>query len=248
MRIDVRDIADPADMSACAALYAEVMGLRPEDGSINPRLLVALQANGGLVLGAYDACNGAQPIGFSYSFLAREAVGQRRMYQYSQLTVVDARSQGRGVGRALKFAQRDRCLADGIATIRWAYDPLKTRNAHFNLDVLGARVVRLVPSMYGPTGFGADSGDDTDRFIVEWDLDETAGVPPPRDADLQITLPQNWPEFRRAAGPHQAAATRRRLSGEFAHALATGRVGVSCVAADQHTAAYRFAAAPEFVR
>lgn len=51
----------------------------------------------------------------------------------------------------------------------WTYDPLVARNAHLNLNLLGARVDEFVPDMYG------DSDSElhqlgTDRFIVRWDL------------------------------------------------------------------------------
>ena len=37
--------------------------------------------------------------------------------------------------------------------MRWTYDPFQIRNAHFNLDVLGARGRWFAPDLYGP---GAD--------------------------------------------------------------------------------------------
>jgi predicted GNAT superfamily acetyltransferase len=242
-------------MHACEQLYADVMGLRAEDGSINPRLLIALQHNGGYVIGSFLD---RRVIGFAYSFLgsdrSREVGGD--LYQYSQLAVVAQAMQGKGIGRLLKLKQRERCLADGIGHMKWAYDPLLTRNGHFNLDVLGARVVAFVPAMYGGSGFGTYTGDATDRFIVEWVLkSETSrpvdGSPPPghwspgmcfQDGDdLLIAVPGQWDRLRDEVGFTAAADIRLELQRAFTHALDTGRVGVSCQASDQGMALYRFA-------
>jgi predicted GNAT superfamily acetyltransferase len=259
----VRDLDGAAEMTACESLYASVLELRPNDGSINPRLLIALQANSGIVLGAFVD---QVLVGFAYSFLARERAGRHegsvvgdRLYQYSQLVVVATEHQGTGIGRALKAAQRQRCLADGITLLRWAFDPLKTRNAYFNLDVLGGRLVALVPSMYGTHGFGADAGDDTDRFIVDWDLTEAPDsrpcVEPGAEVaaapgrtfgdgdDLLITVPADWPRYRAAFGPGVAAALRRDLRTSFARVLDSGRIGVSCRRVSEDVFAYRFAPA-----
>src|SRR5437762_3219314 len=44
------------------------------------------------------------------------------------MLAVIPRLQHRGVGFALKLAQRAVCLEHGIAEIRWTYDPLVARN------------------------------------------------------------------------------------------------------------------------
>ena len=249
----VRDVQGPEEMHACEQLYADVMGLRAGDGSINPRLLIALQHNGGYVIGAFLA---GKAVGFAYSFLGcdRLGAGINDLYQYSQLAVVAQGMQGEGIGKRLKLAQRDRCLADGLHRIKWAYDPLQTRNGHFNLNVLGAHVVGFTPAMYGGSGFGTYTGDATDRFIVDWSLDAdspTTGRPVPtctwrvgsyvedRD-DLLIAVPARWDRFRAEAGTETAATVRDQLRDAFTQVLDTGRVGVSCQAVDQDAAVYRF--------
>jgi predicted GNAT superfamily acetyltransferase len=251
----VRDIDGPEEMSSCVALYNDVMGLRPDDGSINPRLLIALQANSGIVLGAYA---GSELVGFTYSFLALEQAPVRRVYQYSQLAVVAREHQGKRVGRRLKQAQRSRCLAEGTTLMRWAFDPLKTRNAHFNLDVLGGRVTELVPAMYGTGGFGADAGETTDRFIVTWHLDETppATTPPEPFAaapdwspgqvhrhgdDWLVVLPDDWQRHRAQVGAAAAAELRDGLRRTFTNLL-TEHAAVSCGRIGGGLAAYRFRA------
>lgn len=235
-------------MAACIALYAEVMGLRPSDGGLNPRLLTALQSNGGIVVAAYEG-DLARPVGFAYSFLAREGAASCSSSRSSPWS--PATSRGRG-GRLLKHAQRRRTLAMGLTRIRWSYDPLKTRNAHFNLDVLGGRVHVLKPSMYGGEGFGDDAGEPTDRFLLDWDLTRPATVRPTlpdrawqpgeclaQGDDLLIAVPARWDLHRTAIGAPAAAALRTSLRETFTEALAT-HVGVSCLRVTDDLAVYRF--------
>jgi predicted GNAT superfamily acetyltransferase len=76
-----------------------------------------------------------------------------------------------GIGRRLKEHQRAHCLALGVTTIYWTYDPLVARNAHLNLVRLGARVVEYVTNMYGAeTDSPLHRGIGSDRFVVAWDL------------------------------------------------------------------------------
>lgn len=249
----MRDILGPEEMAACVALYNDVMGLRPDDGSINPRLLIALQANSGIVVGAYS---GAELVGFTYSFLAREPGPAHRVYQYSQLAVVAREHQGRRIGRRLKLAQRARCLAEGTTLMRWAFDPLKTRNAHFNLDVLGGRVTGLVPAMYGTGGFGEDAGETTDRFIVDWQLDRPVPATGSREPlaagpdwrpgqvhrlgeDRLVVVPDDWQQHRAAVGATAAAELRTGLRSTFTELLAE-HAAVGCTRIGAGLAAYRF--------
>lgn len=250
--LTVRDVRGQAEMSRCCGLYRAVMGLGPADGSINPRLLTAVQCNGGHVVGAFL---GPQLVGFAYSFLGRDPAQPAALYQYSALAVVAEGMRDRGIGRRLKLAQRERCLADGIERMRWAYDPFKTRNAHVNLDVLGGEVIAFAPAMYGAHGFGADRDDDSDRFIVEWPLARigpAAAWPVPEASGWRagrvltegehvlIAVPSQWERRRADLGTAAAAALRREVRASFAKALASGRVGVSCVRVGAELAVYRF--------
>ena len=121
---------------------------------------------GGFAGGAFE---GGRMIGFVYSLLGRfEDVPSH----WSHMLAVDRGARGRGLGRELKLFQREAVLSQGIGTVFWSYDPMVARNAHLNLNRLGATVVRYVPNMYGAdTGSPLHAGGETDRFIVRWDLD-----------------------------------------------------------------------------
>jgi predicted GNAT superfamily acetyltransferase len=63
--------------------------------------------------------------------------------------------------------------------VEWTYDPLEARNAHLNLNHLGAEVVEYIEDMYaGEMGSDLAQGIGTDRFIVRWRIasDRVAGI------------------------------------------------------------------------
>jgi predicted GNAT superfamily acetyltransferase len=76
--------------------------------------------------------------------------------------------QNRGVGRLLKLAQREDALERGINLIEWTFDPLHLKNAHFNIERLGAIVRHYIPNLYGRTSSPLHAGLPTDRLVAEW--------------------------------------------------------------------------------
>jgi predicted GNAT superfamily acetyltransferase len=95
---------------------------------------------------------------------------------WSDMLAVDARAQNHGIGRRLKAFQRDAVRALGATRMYWTFDPLVARNAHFNLNRLGAHVAEYVVDMYGAdTGSVLHSGLGTDRFVVVWPLASADG-------------------------------------------------------------------------
>jgi len=263
--VDVRVLSRPEDCLRCERLYREVFGLTPDDESINARLLISLSRNSGLVIGAYAD---GDLVGFALSFLARRDSGGR-LYQYSQTAAVLPSWQGRGIGRAMKFAQRSAALAAGTDLLRWTFDPLRPGNAHFNLDVLGAVVTGLELDFYGATAVPSDRGEPTDRFVADWELlspavrtrAEQAVFPatpnpgPPlalrpgelRPGELRVTatcallgVPADWQRYRRASAPAGPASLREQIVGHARRLLDAGLVAVSCTRLDGESAVYRF--------
>jgi predicted GNAT superfamily acetyltransferase len=242
--IVVRDVTTPDELRHCVRLYEEVFRLGPGDGSLNTRLLVGIARNSGIVVGAFA---GTEMIGFALSFLAYEREKQV-MYQYSQLAVVAEKAQGRGVGRRLKLAQRDAARAMGISLMRWSFDPLLVRNAHFNLNVLGATAFKLERDLYGSHGHGLDVEQSTDRLLAQWDL--TVDSPPPRDAASGGPLGAAKVTSDRATLAVPALSPRaldepgRRLRAEILDALDIlfdlGFVAVGCDLESESQAVYAF--------
>lgn len=194
-----------------AVLYRAVFGYDDPAYGLNPRLLGALASNGGSVVGILDESD--QLVAFAYGFCATD---RRGFYHYSQSAVVAAAQQGRGLGRMLKHAQKEVALSHGLSRMRWTYDPAQIRNAHFNLDVLGARGRWFAPDMYGPG---------TDRVIVEWDLTGDHPVPPEPLAELAVPTT----DLRRS----------------FEELLDKGLVAVSCRRRPDGTGVYYFGAADD---
>ncbi|MFI1917933.1 GNAT family N-acetyltransferase [Nocardia sp. NPDC020380] len=138
----------------------------PADCTLGPRLLTGLANNHGFVFGARI---GSELVGFAYGFPCLPD-SWTPPYLYLQLIVVHPEHQGNRIGRTMMGALADFALARGLLTVRWAFDPVDTRNAHFYLDVIGAAAQQFVPDMYGAA---ADAP--TDRVIAEWDLTDYAG-------------------------------------------------------------------------
>jgi predicted GNAT superfamily acetyltransferase len=80
--------------------------------------------------------------------------------------------QNKGVGARLKWAQRERALRDGRKLIKWTWDPMLARNAHFNLNRLGATVATYLDDFYG-VDYGVDErlGLPSDRLSATWEID-----------------------------------------------------------------------------
>jgi predicted GNAT superfamily acetyltransferase len=84
--------------------------------------------------------------------------------------IAAARSSDRGVGFALKQAQRAWALEHGAVSMMWTFDPLVSRNARFNLVKLGAVAPDYAVDFYGQLDDGIDGQDETDRLTAVWSL------------------------------------------------------------------------------
>jgi predicted GNAT superfamily acetyltransferase len=130
-----------------------------------PRELIrALQHSGNVPYGAFVA---GELRGYVLGFLARDSGGP---HVHSHMLAVRPGGRSKGVGYALKLAQRAQALDAGVSIVRWTYDPLLARNAHFNLEKLGAYADGFEREFYGQMDDQLNRGDRSDRFTVRWDL------------------------------------------------------------------------------
>ncbi len=157
--LEVRAIASPAEYHACVALQVEVWG--EEFERVPASMLQVATYVGGLCLGAFTPLG--ELCGFVFG-LAGSVDG--RPTHWSHLLGVREAARNLGVGRLLKEHQRRALASRGIPEMCWTFDPLIARNAHLNLNVLGARVVRYMPDMYGITESPLHHGLATDRLLV----------------------------------------------------------------------------------
>ena len=88
---------------------------------------------------------------------------------YSLIAGVSPEVESRGIGMALKLAQRAWALRAGATRMVWTFDPLLRRNARFNMARLGAVGTEYLVDFYGEIADGVNDPE-TDRLAVTWNL------------------------------------------------------------------------------
>lgn len=124
--------------------------------------LVVIQRHGGHVFGAFR--NGKM-VAFCFG---QPAFRDGRPYYYSRMLGVLPAHANSGIGEAMKWKQRDYVLREGLPLIVWAFDPLQSRNAYFNLEKLGCVIREYSVNLYAGSVSRFNRGLDTDRFTAEW--------------------------------------------------------------------------------
>lgn len=169
--VDVVLLQTVEHLDAAAELLWTVWGARDSSERnevISKVLLRTLGHAGNYVAGVFDA--DGEIIGCTVGILGLSAEDGASAHLHSYIAgVADAKSN-HGVGYAMKRHQRRWALERDLATIRWTFDPMATRNAYFNLCKLGATVDSYKPDFYGRMDDGVNTNQITDRLLVSWDL------------------------------------------------------------------------------
>ncbi|WP_245872890.1 acyl-CoA acyltransferase [Deinococcus planocerae] len=163
----IRDATDPWEMRALEDV--QVRAWSYADREVLPATMLRIGTHtGAVVLGAYPAGDeeSAVPFGLAYGFPAWR---DGQLWHHSHLLAVAPEWRGSGAAVALKLAQRERVLAQGLTRMTWTFDPLVTRNARLNLGKLGARAIRYHPDWYA-LGENRETAFPADRLMIEWDL------------------------------------------------------------------------------
>ena len=168
--VTVREVNTIGEYDACIELQRVAFGL--PDLEISPRRhLIVSRMAGGWTLGAFA---GSKLIGFVHHLAA---VKGSEFFGYSHMMAVDPAYQNHGVGAQLKWAQRERALGGGCTFIKWTFEPMRARNAHFNLNRLGVAIREYAVNFYGtdyntsPAEKAAGvEGFDSDRLFAGWEL------------------------------------------------------------------------------
>jgi predicted GNAT superfamily acetyltransferase len=148
-------------MRACVALQKEVWNF--SDAELVPlRLFVVASKIGGQVIGAFE---GSELVSFA---LAVPGSRNGHSYLHSHMLAVRADHRNSGLGRRMKFFQREDAIARGFELIEWTFDPLEIKNAYLNLEKLGAIARRYSVNQYGITSSPLQGGLPSDRLIAEW--------------------------------------------------------------------------------
>lgn len=230
--IQIRECTTIEEFDNCVALQKEAFGL--PDLEISPRrhLIVSRQA-GGWTLGAFVA---DRMIGFVHHLAAVRP--DNEIYGYSHMMAVARDYQNKGIGARLKWAQREKALSEGRTFIKWTWDPMQARNAHFNLNRLGATVDTYGDNFYG-TDYFADPTQDaeerpglqSDRLFARWDLNSErvvafgAGLKHEIAAQpvASVAIPAEWSALVKR-DPQRAREVQARVREEFKRAFAQGLV------------------------
>jgi predicted GNAT superfamily acetyltransferase len=223
--IRIRAIEDAQEMSVCVELQQRIWGYAPLD-TVPDQIFIVARKTGGQVMTAYD---GNTPVGFALAFAAmREGL----TYLHSHMVGVLEEYQNRGVGRLLKLAQREDALERGINLIEWTFDPLQLKNAHFNIERLGAIVRHYIPNLYGRTSSPLHAGLPTDRLVAEWWVRsqrvEDVLAARPREASLdseRIAIPAAIRQICREE-PLVAEKIQTEVREQFLANIADGRAAV----------------------
>lgn len=216
--IVIRALATHDDRAAAVRLQEVTWGAAFTERVPAAMLLVG-EKLGGVSAGAF-APDGTL-VGFVFGLTG---VQEGRLVHWSDMLAVRTDMQGRGIGRALKYYQRERCRALGVETMYWTFDPFVARNAKLNLCRLGARADSFVADMYGPNTNSPTHGSlGTDRLIASWPV-STEPVPLPSDATLLSGVPVSAGRAGEAPAPGSplpdAPAVAVRVPADFAAILA----------------------------
>jgi len=161
--IAIRDLVSVDEIQKVEAVEKEVWSLSDRDVSPTT-LLVALKAAGAILLGAFD---GDAMIGFAFGVPAYE---QGHVSIHSHMVAVLPEYRDLDLGYKLKLAQRDRALAMGLKQMTWTFDPLQSRNAHFNFAKVGTVSDRYEVDFYGNQSSSVLHQNGTDRLWLTWPM------------------------------------------------------------------------------
>lgn len=224
--IEITECVSLDALAECVELQREAFAL-PEVELSPVRHFVVSRNAGGFTLGAYL---GGKLAGFVLSIPAFRR-GERAFY--SHMTGVRSEFQGLGIGAKLKWAQRERAMAEGVRFIKWTFEPIKARNAYFNLEKLGAQVREYQRNFYGIdyATAGPKIGLASDRLFAEWDLESEkvrmlangGTYLDNRQPKARIEIPNDW-NVLVASDPEAASTEQLRVRQEFESAFGEGLI------------------------
>ena len=161
--IVIRNVESLAEMHEVEQLQRDIWGV--DELEVYPALAFKPQMEvGAILMGAFAE---GRMVGFVFGF---PGILDGEMIIHSDMLGIREEYRSKNLGYLLKLAQRDAALSRGVKRITWTFDPLQSRNAHFNFGKLGVIADRYYVDYYGVTSsflhrFG------TDRLWVTWLLE-----------------------------------------------------------------------------
>ena len=222
--VTIRECVSVEDFQQCIELERAVW--RDDDIGIMPiRLYMISKACNAPTIGAFD--DAGKLVGFVHTALA--LMGGRAVY-HSHLAAVIEGLRHKDIGYRMKLKQREFALAAGVPLIIWTFDPLQSRNAHLNINKLGAVIRRYEENYYGEglsNVFG--SAVPSDRIFAEWWVRSAhveaalAGLRPQVTAAEAVTIPEEISRVS-AQSVEEHVRWRLRVRADFKHALEGGLI------------------------
>lgn len=162
-QIIIRDLNSIEELIHLKEVEKEVWGMADDD-TLPLTLAIACKAAGNIFVGAFDK---EKLVGFAFGFLGRE---DGCITVHSHMLAVLESYRHLDLGSRLKQAQRERAIAMGVHEMTWTFDPLQSRNAHFNFAKLGVVSDTYKVDFYGPETSSMLHQNGTDRLWVRWIL------------------------------------------------------------------------------
>ncbi len=235
--VDIRPLQGIDECRAAVRLQESIWGEGFSE-AVPASLLHVLPRIGSVALGAFDP--GGELLGLVFGVTGIE---DGRIVHWSDMLGVRRGARDLGVGRRLKWAQREAARAAGAERMYWTADPLEARNAWFNVEVLGATSREYHADFYGASDSPLHRGIGTDRLVMCWELGEDESgegatdpmrrraVEPPATDALHVRVPEDVQALK-ASDPDAATAARLRVRDALTAAFAQGAVLTGVVRGD----------------
>lgn len=162
-RISIRMLYYPEELILVRNLESLIWA---DEDPVSVSHMIAVVKNGGMVIGAFE---GDRLVGFQFSFPGYDGTN---VHLCSHSLAIHPEFQKLGIGEKLKRKQREEALKKGYRRIQWTYDPLETVNGYLNLSKLGGICTKYIENCYGDMPDIINAGLPSDRFLVEWHIDE----------------------------------------------------------------------------
>ena len=216
--VEVRLLSTPEELDEASEVLMQVWGSNTP--IVTREMLRAVHHSGGYISGAYEQ---RRLVGASFGWLARH---DDEPALHSHVTGLLPGTRHSGLGRRMKFHQRDWASARGICWITWTFDPLVRTNAWFNIEVLGGNIAEYLPNFYGPMTDAINANDESDRVLVAWRVDDSpSSLTTDPSTRKEIATPDDIVSLRKT-DPQTTLRWRHEVRSALSGALADGYVVV----------------------
>jgi len=225
--ITIRECDSVDDFKQCIELERAVW--QDDDIGIMPiRLYMISRACNAPTIGAFDATG--KLVGFVHTNIA---IRDKQVVYHSHLAAVVEELRHKDIGFRMKLAQREHALRAGVPLIIWTFDPLQSRNAHLNINKLGA-IIRRYEVNYYSEGLSSvfDPNVPSDRVFAEWWVASPhvesvlAGNRPTVKGQMEtVVIPEDINKVR-AESLSEHVRWRMRVRDTFQQKLAVGMIAL----------------------